>query len=174
MLDVRRHAIRRSVEPIVHHFTLFADYFQFYLQDEEAAGDLSDSWTPQATSDLLAVNVGVVGVGTVRNMDVSVALEVRDESPNDDLASWDHVAQCGINLPSGRMVVAGCTDYFPDALRIPVEPGYYRVRIFYGNLDSLSEDGLDGEDHYRVVLWPGEPTEPIVVKRYVSPSEAPN
>ena len=29
----------------LYHFDLFADYHQFYLQDEAAEGDLSDSWT---------------------------------------------------------------------------------------------------------------------------------
>ena len=40
----------------------------------------------------------------------------------------------------------------------------YRARIYYGKLDALSEDGLEGEDHYRVVLWPGDPTPPVVLK----------
>ena len=32
----------------------------------------------------------------------------------------------------------------------------YRARIYYGGLNSLSEDGLEGDDHYRVVLWPDD------------------
>ena len=34
--------------------TLFADHFQFYVPDEAAKGDLSESWTAQAVADLLA------------------------------------------------------------------------------------------------------------------------
>jgi hypothetical protein len=51
-------------------FKLFADYFQFYLQDERAGGDLSESWTQEAVDRLLATAPGTIGVGTVRNMDV--------------------------------------------------------------------------------------------------------
>jgi len=51
-------------------------------------------------------------------------------------------------------VIAGCTDYFPDAMRIPVPPAVYRVRVSYGGLDTLSDDGLEGDDHYRLQLWP--------------------
>ena len=29
--------------------TLFADYFQFYIQDEAANGDLSDAWNKETT-----------------------------------------------------------------------------------------------------------------------------
>jgi len=53
-------------------YTLFADYFQFYLQDESAGGDLSNSWTQEAVDRLLAVAPGTLGVGTVRNMNVPV------------------------------------------------------------------------------------------------------
>jgi hypothetical protein len=60
-------------------------------------------------------------------------------------------------VTSGRLVVAGCTDYFPDAARIDVPPGSYRARIYSGNLNSLSDDGLDGDDHYRVALWNARP-----------------
>ena len=45
-----------------------------------------------------------------------------------------------------------------DAARIAVVPGTYRARISYGSLDKLSTDGLDGEDHYLVQLWPGTAT----------------
>ena len=34
---------------------------------------------------------------------------------------------------------------------------YYRARIYYGDLNSLSDDGLDGDDHYKVALWRSEP-----------------
>src|SRR5262245_50070485 len=145
--------------------TLFADYFQFYLQDEAVKGDLSDSWTDQAVADLLALAPGTIGVGTVRNMDVPVIVEVLDAPPTEPLDQWDHVTECSIDIPTGRLVVAGCTDYFPEAQRIQLAPGAYRARIFYGRLHSLSEDGLNGDDHYKVSLWPGETAGPVVLKR---------
>jgi hypothetical protein len=67
-----------------YKFNLFADYFQFYLQDEQSDGDLSQSWTEQAFSNMLAVAPGVVGVRTVRNMDVPVELEVLNSHPDDN------------------------------------------------------------------------------------------
>ena len=148
-----------------HHYSLFADYYQFYLQDELVAGDLGDSWTQEAVDRLLALAPGTIGIGTVRNMTVPVDVEIFDTEPDEALDGWDQVNECSIDVSSGRLVIGGCTDYFPDAARIDVVPGVYRVRVFYGKLDSLSEDGLAGEDHYRVVLWPGSPTAPAVLKR---------
>jgi hypothetical protein len=149
-------------------YRLFADYYQFYLQDESAAGDLSDSWTDEAVARLLAVAPGTVGVGTVRDAEVPVVVEVREEEPPPDFDAWDQVTECSLDVPSGRIVIAGCTDYFPDAARIEVPPGTYRVRVSYGALDSVSEDGLDGDDRYRVQLWRAPAIEPRTLKDRVA------
>lgn len=149
-----------------YSFEIFADYHQFYLQDEQADGDLSESWTPEATANLLALAPGTIGIGTARNMDVPVTVMILDRQPADgDLRDWDQVNECSVSIPSGRIVVAGCTDYFPKAARINVVPGWYRGRIYYGGLSTVSEDGLEGEDRYKVALWPALEAEPQVLKR---------
>jgi hypothetical protein len=148
-----------------NQFTLFADYFQFYMQDELADGNLSDSWNEEAVARLLAVAPGTVGVGTVRNMDVPISIEVLDGVPPLELELWDHVVECTILVQGNRIVVAGCTDYFPDAARIEVAPGTYRVRVGYAGLASISEDGLSGNDSYKLQLWQSEAIEPRVLKQ---------
>jgi hypothetical protein len=138
-------------------FRLFSDFHQFYLQDEAATGDLGDAWTDDAVARHIATEPGILGVGTVRVSEVPVEVEVRDVPPADDFTNWDRVNEATLDVPSGRVVVAGCTDYFPDAARIIVSPGTYRARVYYGGLGTVSEDGLEGADHYRVVLWPAPP-----------------
>jgi hypothetical protein len=140
-----------------YQYILFADYHQFYLQDEAVQGDLSDAWTEQTVANLLALAPGTIGVGTVRDMEVPVEVEIVESEPEEGFDVWDQVNECDIEIMSGTIVIAGCTDYFPEAARIKVKPGSYRARIYYGNLDSLSEDGLDGDDHYRLILWMSEP-----------------
>ena len=151
-------------------FKLFADYYQFYLQDEAAEGNLSESWTPEAVDRLLAVAPGVIGVGTVRNMDVPVTIEVADGEPPLDIEKWDQINECNLEVRSGRIVVAGCTDYFPDAARIEVQPGTYRARIYYGSLTSLGDDGLTGGDNYKVLLWRAPSKSMMVIKQRSSKS----
>lgn len=145
-----------------HTFELFADYFQFYLQDEKAPVDLSEAWTPEAVERMLALARGAIGVGTVRNMNVPVEVEILSGAPDDDFARWDRVNECSLQVPSGRIVVAGCTDDFAAAARIPVAPGTYRARVYYGGLSTASADALEGDDHYRVALWLA-PERPAVV-----------
>lgn len=135
---------------------LFADYFQFYIQDEKVDGDLSESWTQEAVDRLLALAPGTIGIGTVRNMNVSVTIKLFDSEPSilSDIESIGQINECDLTTTSDKLAVAGCTDYLPDAKRIAVAKGIYRARIYYGNLDKISEDGLDGEDFYEIHLWP--------------------
>lgn len=55
-------------------------------------------------------------------------------------------------------MITGCTDYFPDAARIAITPGSYRARVYYRGLSTVSANALQGEDFYRVVLWPAPPS----------------
>ena len=57
--------------------TLFADYQLFYIQDEAADGDLSDSWDAAAGARLLALAPGTIGIGTARIAEVPVTVEIR-------------------------------------------------------------------------------------------------
>ncbi len=134
---------------------LFADYFQFYIQDDdESVGDLSDAWTKEATDRLLAVSDRVIGIGTVRNMDVPVRIQIAAKLPELREDEWDRITRTSIECRTGRFVIAGCTDYLPDAKRLIAEPGMYDVLVGYKGLDTLSEDGLDGGDSYHLFLAP--------------------
>ena len=137
-----------------YELRLFADYHQFYIQDENADGDLSDAWTDEAVERLLAVAPGTVGIGTVRNVDVPVTIAVLEREPTLDTDKFDQVVECSIVLKSGVIVVAGSTDYFPDAARIKIPSGPYRVRAGFKGLESVSADGLEGKDQYHLQLWP--------------------
>ena len=120
-----------------HSFNLFADYFQFYLQDDDrTAGVDGDAWTPEAMTARVANGDRFVAIGAARNLEVSVTVELTDRSPEVD-AGASHVVEADLVVSTGRVVVAGRTDEFERAARIPIEVGRYRVRI--GRL----WDGLD-------------------------------
>lgn len=149
---------------VSHKFNLFADYFQFYIQDEQSKGNLSERWTEEAVKNMLALAEGIIGVGTVRNMIIPVEVAIWESEPTDNITKWDKINECDINIPSGKLVVTGCADYFPEAKRIVVKSGLYRARIYYGNLNSLSEDGLYGDDYYKIALWLSDDTSVHIIK----------
>lgn len=147
------------------HYEIFADYHQFYLQDDDQSfGDLSAAWTEEVTERLLAVAPHVIGVGTARNMTVPVSVFVHGTHPQIKEEEWDHITTASVKIDTGRIVVAGCTDYFPAAARIDVQPGLYEAIVCYGKLESLSADGLEGEDSYHVHLFPGREISPAILK----------
>jgi hypothetical protein len=145
-----------------YELTLFADYHQFYIQDESADGNLSGAWTDDAVKRLLAVAPGTVGIGTVRNVDVPVTISILEREPAFDPEEFDQVVECSVAVESGSIVAAGCTDYFPDAMRIKIPSGLYRVRASFEGLDSVSADGLEGNDQYHLQLWPS-PMGPVEI-----------
>ena len=81
---------------------------------------------------------------------MDTVVEVHEAEPPVELAEWDRVTECGIDVPTGRVVVAGCTDYFHDAVRIEVEPGHYRARVCASGLEAG-----EAEDRYLIQLWLG-------------------
>lgn len=150
----------------LHNLSLFADYFQFYIQDESVGGSLADAWNEEAFKYMLAVAPGIVAVRTVRNIEVPVSIEILDSVPYLDLDCWDHVVECSILIKNKDIVLAGCTDYLPEAARIDIAPGTYRVRVGYTGLATVSADILTGNDRYALQLWQAAAIEPTVLKQY--------
>lgn len=147
------------------HYEILADYHQFYLQDDDQAfGDLSAAWTEEATERLLAVAPHVIGIGTARNMTVPVSVSVHESRPKISEEAWDHITTASLKIDTGRIVVAGCTEFYPDAARIEVAPGVYEAIVCYSKLEALSADGLEGEDSYHIHLFPGREISPATLK----------
>ncbi|PSB88012.1 hypothetical protein C5F63_08785 [Photobacterium damselae subsp. damselae] len=95
---------------------LFADYHQFYLQDDEVEkNDLGDAWTEEVIERLSASTYFAIGIGTVRNMDVPVFIKILEAEPSINFDDWEHVVMTSIEYEIRKLVIAGCTDYFPDA-----------------------------------------------------------
>lgn len=147
---------------VLYQDGLFADYFQIYLRDE-AHPDLPDDYTDDAIARRLVAGPHAVILHTARNMTVPVRVEWHDQRPAPDLEACQHVAEAGFDCPSGRLVLAGLTDYDPAAPRLAVKAGPVGVRASFSGLDTLDEDGLDGEDRYLVQLWPGAKPEGVHV-----------
>lgn len=153
-----------------HSYTIFADYHQFYLWDKAIAPDAPTEYTQEDVENRIKVAPHVVVIQPERNMDVPVELEVFEHMPPLKLASWDHVAEASLELPSGILEIHECTGGPIDELHL--QPGSYRVRACFGKLGELSEDGLDGNDHYHLELWPAPPAPVSILKQFKTPGTA--
>ena len=148
---------------------VFADYHQFYLWDREMTSTAPEDYTDEDVIRRIKVGPHVVVIQPERSMAVSVEIEIHDGEPEYRPDEWDHIAEASLHLPSGHLQVHECMG--GSVADLEVTPGWYRVRSFHGGLDTIDESGLEGDDCYKVELWPAAPSEIVVVKQW-SPATA--
>jgi hypothetical protein len=137
-----------------YDFSIFAEHFQFYVQDRDTDNLLSIYWDEDSRDDLFAQSDEIIGIATVRNMEVPVSVSLIEKEPEDEsLDEWDHVVQSFIAIPSGKLMVTGPASDLEEAWTMSVEPGVYGVRAYYGMLDEVDGEGFEGDDFYKVSLW---------------------
>lgn len=139
-----------------HSLEVFADYRQLLLHDEKDDGDHSELWDDEASKQMAVVSDSAATMSTARDMDVPVEVVITDNEPSYVIDEWDHIVMCSLKLSSGNLVVRGVSDYLPDAKKIVVAPGQYTAWLLYGGLNTLDDDGLEGQDRYKVVLFRAE------------------
>lgn len=151
---------------------LFADYFQIHVLDEGSHAVLDQVWNDRTLSDRIVALRDILGIRTEVNVDVNVNVVWSANPPRLDVEGFDHVAEASIEIPSGRMVVMGCSDYFPDAPRLEVTPGWVRIRVQKSNLtnavaaDIDSDQSVETIERIRIDVWPAAPSGIDVVKRW--------
>ena len=123
-------------------------------------------WDKQAVSDNLAVAPDLISVGSARyGGPTRIVIEILQSRPTESFDAWDRVAECSINIHSGHMIIYAPEVDPSEAESISLPAGIYGALVYYGNLDSVSDDaGLEGGDHYRVVLWPNGYIKPAILK----------
>jgi hypothetical protein len=144
---------------------VFADYFQIWIVCEQARNsEHSFLFSGQHLSNRVWTDPGLIIMFTERNMTVPVVVEVQDSKPENDFAEWDHVTEASLDVPSGIIEMEGCGGHNP--MQVQVKSGLYRVRMYQTGLGMLSENGLEGNDHYKIVLWPDVLIPPTVLKKW--------
>ena len=154
-----------SVVRLQHRaFAVFADYHQFFLWDRGMTTEAPTDYTEEDVRRRIKTGPHVVVIQPERNTTVPVEVEIHDTEPGFDPAAWDHIAEASLHLPTGLLQVHECTGGPVAGYEVP--PGWYRVRSLGGGFATVS--GLDGSDHYQVVLWPAPPSELRVVKQWAA------
>jgi hypothetical protein len=148
------------------HYEIFADYHQFYLMDAEKYPNPPVDYTDEDVRQRIKAEKFIVVIQPERNMTVPVDLEILVSEPEEDFENWQHIAEASLDLPSGKLQIEECGGETKDVLVLP--SGSYRIRAFYGDLDKLSFNGLDGDDHYKVVMWQA-PFESIEILKQYNP-----
>ncbi len=146
------------------HFEIFADYHQFYLWDAGVIQLAPEDYTDDDVRRRVKVAPNVVVVQPERNMTVPVDFELHDGDPQYGASRWDHIVECSLELPTRKFQIHECTG--GPVFDLVVAAGLYRVRVLFSGLGTLSVDGLDGDDHYSIFMWPGSAIPLTVVKQW--------
>jgi hypothetical protein len=135
---------------MTHALDFYTSYNQFYIYDKNSEGNTGSVsfWNNVAHNDRLAIEEGILGVGTECYGPVRGELQIIEAANNEiNLNDYDHIVEAGIRITSGTIQVLDCPDSNVE-FEINVKPGSYRVRIYSSNLVSVVGD--EGDDFYRI------------------------
>jgi hypothetical protein len=151
-------------------YQVLAWYRQFYLLDPDQLGDTGspEFWTQEALDSRLAVQPGVIGVGTDTDGEVPVMVELLDAEPTMSLEPWDHVAEASLHFSAGRLQLAGCPDGDVPVARLSLAPGWFRVRVLFAGLRDQPAHVEYSGDSYVVQVWASASGARTVLKRFGS------
>jgi hypothetical protein len=144
---------------------IFADYNQFYIWDADLADVCAPTdYTEVDVANRLKTGPGVVVVNPVRNMSVPVEIEIFDSDPDFHFNEWQHIGEAPLVITAGRIEVQECTG---DSVAIlPAPSAHCCVRALFNGLDTLSDDGLDGKDFYRIQIFPANIQTLRIIKKW--------
>lgn len=157
---VKRSAVNVMIN--VNKFNIFADYSQFYLLDGEIQPLYPEDISEQDVERRFKTIPNLVALYTVTPAEVTLTVDMIPSEPEQSLETWEHVVEVPLDLPSGLLLIAGCTDYLPDCPIVEVTPGAYAVRVHGRKLN-----GGDREE-YLALLWPSTGIVPKVLKQQVA------
>jgi hypothetical protein len=150
----------RAERLVVTNYRLKTEFRQIHLCVDGHFADFSESWTIKAVDDRLAVAAHGVAFGTVCAQ-IRVSIHLVEEPPSQ--CAGQHLTECSLDIPSGRLVIMGCTDDRATAPRLEVAPGWMRIRAAHRNLGKVGRESID------LWLWPAPPAATEVLERYVPP-----
>ena len=139
-------------------------YFQF------GVGDLSqtDEKSPIVAGDeifnqRISVSLHSVSIGVISDYGkIPIeAVHYESEPSITDFSEWDRIVECAIGIVGQRISLTSCVG--EEFGRITVQPGRYRIRVFYGGQDTDHGDGT-ADDHYLIQIWPSEDASTKIIK----------
>ena len=147
----------------------FTSNNQFYLCDSAYKGSTGspDFWTPDAYKARLSTAYDILGISTESFGHIKAELEVLDQADTQtNFNKYDHVAEAGITIQSGLLQVLNFPQY-KSCLKLIIAPGKYRVRIYSSGLANVDTEADEGQDYYRIAMWPDNNMERKVLKQFV-------
>ncbi|WP_343321526.1 hypothetical protein [Sphingobacterium multivorum] len=135
----------------------YTSYNQFYLADSEHVDSDKELWSSTTMNERLSMDKGLIAVSTQSYGPIKGELDILEKKGKDeDFSVYDHVVEGKLDLPTGVLQVQDCPNSAVEE-EVIVKPGLYSVRVYSKGLDTVVGD--EGDDYYRIVIWPAEDTD---------------
>jgi 8-oxo-dGDP phosphatase len=96
---------------------------------------------------------------------VCILPDEQSAEPADDRDDWDHEVDADFDIPGGEIIFGAPGGGPSTSAEVPA--GTYRVRVSGQGFTELGYAGADGDDSYRLRLWPrGQRAAPVLRKRW--------
>jgi hypothetical protein len=153
-------------------FKFYTQYAQFYLSSAGKNFDITNQNTDPKTfkedfNTRLIANENALIIFTQSYGKVKGEIALVEKPVQDaDFSKYDHVVECGIKVGSGELQILSWPGV-DNEMSIQLKAGNYRVRVYSSNFKSVIDD--DGDDYYRIEVWPSDNMERKVLKQYNNP-----
>jgi hypothetical protein len=163
----------------VQDLVVKADYGQIYIfsvagEEEDEGFNVDEGHLILALDDatqsgrFVGVQPGFIDLLTPGqwNWRTPLRLEIWSAEPADDRGDWDHEVDADFDVPDGRINFMPSGTATLDA-SADVPAGRYRARISGRGFTEVGRAGAEGDDSYRMRLWPRSRREdPALRKRW--------
>jgi hypothetical protein len=159
---------------LVRELVVASDYGQLYIydphrppsdepmteDDNELIRSLGDAYESRR---FVGFDNGLINVVTPSqyNWSAPLRLEVGSGPPPLDEAGWDHIVEGPLSAPSGTLFFEASGG--GEQIETSVPPSIYRARIAGRNFRA-GIGLIEGEERYRLQLWPAPAAEPTLLK----------
>lgn len=152
---------------MIQTFDFYTSYNTFYIGDSKALLKArTENQEDKLLTDRLIANNDLLTARTGSYGHIRGELFILEtENKSIDLEKYDHIVEGGLEVTSGKLQISDCPNYIVE-MAIGINNGRYKVRIYSSNLASTDIDENDGNDRYRIEVWPDGGQEIKVIKRY--------
>jgi hypothetical protein len=164
-------SVEKKVMP--NKFKFQTQYSQFYIEDKEAKNTSNNdiNWTDEDFDARLATISNQLVVFTTCYGYVKGEISIlKKPKRNFSLAKYDHVVEHSIEINSGIIQLIECPTNFVEFEK-KVQPGRYRVRVYFLNLDSVIDPDIEASDYYKIEMWLDNDIERKILKKYIPAAE---
>lgn len=134
--------------------------------EDDWRGHLNEAYNDARESGrFVGVGSGFIDLLTPgqRNWRTPMRLEIWSAEPPDDRGDWDHEVDADFDVPDGRINFMAPTSIGNVSADVPA--GRYRARISGRAFTKLGHAGSDGDDSYRLRLWPHGNREDLALRK---------